>query len=163
MRRNIHYFKRKLDNRQKLILCTIPSGSAVIYLFFTLLIVDPSAGLFHTTVTPMTDEINPVELLIGLAYVIATTLLFAYAIVGTQVFYFGKLSSSWALLLIGISLNTFADYYYYYAENFGEFLRSNPVQGIWVVSTMVVCYALYKHVKESRLLFAIALVVVAAL
>jgi hypothetical protein len=111
------------------------------------MIVDISAGLFHGTITSDIDQINPVEFLVGLAYIVASTTVFAYVIVGVQVFYYGKLSSAWCLLAIGIGLNTFADYFYYYSENFGEFLRSNPIHGLWVASTMVVCYALYKHVK----------------
>lgn len=147
LRKNIHYFKRKLDKRQKIILVAIPIGSSIIYAFFSLMIIDISAGLFHGTIASDINQINPVEFLVGLAYIVATTTVFAYVIVGVQVFYYGKLSSAWCLLAIGIGLNTFADYFYYYSENFGEFSRSNPIHGLWIASTMVVCYALYKHVK----------------
>jgi hypothetical protein len=147
LRTNIHFFKRKLDKRQKIILLAIPIGSCIIYSFFTLLLVDASAGIFHTVVTPE-EGTSFVEFLVGLAYVAATTLTFSFAIVGAQVFHFGKLGSSWILLLTGIGLNTMADYYYYYSENFGEFVRSNPVNGVWLAGAMIVCYALYKHVKS---------------
>ena len=146
LRTNIKYFKRQLDKRQKLILFSIPVGSSLIYIFFSLFIVDASHGIFHTTMMPDT-QINPIEFLVGLAYIAATTLTFSFAIVGTQVFRSGALGSAWGLLLLGIALNTFADYYYYYSENFGEFIRSNPVHGVWLASTMIICYALYKHVK----------------
>lgn len=148
LRKNIHYFKRKLDKRQKIILVTIPIGSCIIYTFFTLAIINTEAGLFQATLTSGIDATHPIEFLLGLAYVAASTTVFAYAIIGVQTFYFGKLSASWCLLAIGIGLNTFADYYYYYSENFGEFLRNNPVHGVWVASTMIICYALYKHVKS---------------
>jgi hypothetical protein len=146
LRTNIHYFKRSLDKSQKMILLAIPIGSCIIYLFFTLLLVDASAGIFNTVVSP--QEIDPSLLILGLAYVAATTTVFSFAIVGLQVFKSGKLSSAWGLLFIGLALNTVADYYYYYAENFGEYLRSNPVNGLWLASTMIICYALYKHVKS---------------
>lgn len=148
LRKNVHYFKRKLDKRQKIILLTIPVGSCIIYSFFSIVAVDTSAGIFHTTSHLQIDQINEIEFLVGLAYVAASTTVFSYAIVGVQVFYFGKLGAAWALLAIGIGLNTFADYYYYYSENFGEFLRNNPVHGVWIASTMIICYALYKHVKS---------------
>lgn len=146
LRTNIHYFKRKLDKRQKITLLTIPIGSCIVYLFFTLLLVDASSGIFNTVIS--SQEIDPIVAILGLAYVAATTLVFSFAIVGLQVFQSGKLSAAWGLLFVGIALNTVADYYYYYSENFGEFLRSNPVNGIWLASTMIICYALYKHVKS---------------
>jgi hypothetical protein len=105
-----------------------------------------SAGLFHATISQQ-EGIVPFEFLVGLAYVAATTITFSFAIIGAQVFRSGALGSAWGLLLVGIALNTFADYFYYYSENFGEYLRSNPIHGIWLAGAMIVCYALYKHVK----------------
>lgn len=147
LRTNIHYFKRTLEKRQKIILLAIPIGSCIIYSFFTILLVDPSAGIFHTVIS-LDEEIIPIEFLVGLAYIAATTVTFSFALVGAQVFHFGKLGSAWGLLLLGLALNTVADYYYYYSENFGDYLRSNPVHGVWLASTMIICYALYKHVKS---------------
>ncbi len=146
LRTNIHYFKRKLDKRQKITLLAIPVGSCIIYSFFTLLLVDASAGIFNTVVS--SQEIDQTVVMLGLTYIAATTTVFSFAIVGLQVFQSGKLSAAWGLLFVGIALNTVADYYYYYSENFGEFLRSNPVNGIWLASSMIICYALYKHVKS---------------
>jgi len=147
LRTNIKYFKRKLEKRQKINLLAIPIGSCIIYVFFSLFLLDTSAGIFHTTVS-LDTELVPLEFLIGLAYIAATTITFSFALIGTQIFYSGKLGAAWGLLLFGIALNTFADYYYYYSENFGEYLRSNPVHGIWLASTMIICYALFKHVKS---------------
>jgi hypothetical protein len=148
LRTNIHYFKRSLEKRQKIILLSIPIGSCIIYSFFTLLLVDPSAGIFHTVISSQEEQINPLEFFVGLAYIAATTTTFSFAIIGAQVFHSGKLGAAWSLLLVGIAFNTFADYYYYYSENFGEFVRSNPINGIWLAGAMIVCYALYKHVKS---------------
>jgi len=147
LRTNIKYFKRKLEKRQKIILLAIPIGSCIIYSFFSLFIVDVSAGLFHTTFS-LQPEFDSLSFFIGLAYVAATTTTFSFALIGAQVFRSGKLGAAWGLLLLGIALNTMADYYYYYSENFGEYLRSNPVHGIWLASTMIICYALFKHVKS---------------
>ncbi|MGQ0606704.1 MAG: hypothetical protein ACT4OD_07150 [Candidatus Nitrosotenuis sp.] len=147
LRKNTHYFKRKLDKRQRIILLAIPIGSCIIYSFFSLVVVDVSSGIFHAAISSEMHQVNGVEFLVGLAYIAATTVVFSYAIIGVQVFYYGKLGAAWCLLAIGIGLNTFADYYYYYSENFGEFLRNNPIHGIWIISTMIVCYSLYKHMK----------------
>jgi hypothetical protein len=147
---NIHYFKRKLEKRQKNLLLAIPLGSCMIYSIFALLPLDLSAGVDQMHLNPDIEHkaIGDMEFLLGLAYVAATTLVFSFAIIGTQIFHYGKLGTAWGLLLVGIALNTWADYYYYFWENFGDFDRSNPVHGIWLAGAMVVCYALYKHIKS---------------
>jgi hypothetical protein len=80
----------------------------------------------------------------GTAYVAATTLTFTFAILGTQVLRNSFLGAPWGLILLGIGLNWVADIHYYYSSIY-YFDRSNPVHGIWLAGTMVLCYGLYKH------------------
>lgn len=85
--------------------------------------------------------------LMGIAYVAATSLTFAYALVGAFVFRGSILGKAWGLLLIGIGLNWVADIQYYFFS-ITYFDRSSPVHGIWLAGAMIVCYALYKHKKQ---------------
>ena len=150
LKTNVHYFKRKLDTNQKKILFLIPFGTALIFTIGNLIPFDASSGLASLKILPVPvyDQTYYIEFLTGLAFVIATTVTFVYAIIGAQVFQTGQLSTAWRLILVGIGLNTFADVHYYFAEMFGDFDRTNPVHGIWVASTMILCYALYKHIKS---------------
>jgi len=150
LRTNVHYFKRKLDSNQKKILVLLPLGIAIIYSIGTLIPIEVPEGITSLQLLPIPtyDSSYYTEFFAGLYAVIATTLAFSYAIIGAQVFQTGKLSNAWKMILVGISLNTFADIYYYYLEMFGDFDRANPVHGIWVGSSMVLCYALYKHIKS---------------
>ena len=84
------------------------------------------------------------EFLTGFAYIIVTSILLAYAIIGAQVFMNTVLGAARGLLLVGFILEAIADYHYNYFEIFGDF-DSSPVHGIWMASTMIMCYALYKH------------------
>ena len=150
LKTNIHYFKRKLDTNQKKILFLIPFGTALIYTIGSLIPFDVSSGLASLKILPVPvyDQTYYIEFLTGLAFVIATTLTFSYAIIGAQVFQTGQLSTAWRLILIGIGLNTVADVHYYFTELFGGYDRTNPVHGIWMASTIILCYALYKHMKS---------------
>lgn len=149
LRTNVSYFKRKLDNRQKLLLVAIPVGISMIYAIFSLVPMEIQEGILSTKILPMPEYDLDFwkEFFTGLAYVTATTLTFSYAIIGAQVFRGGILGSAWGLILLGIALNTFADIHYYYFEIFGDYERQSPVHGIWLASTMIISYALYKHRK----------------
>ena len=150
LKTNVHYFKRKLDTSQKKILFLLPIGTAVIFTIGSLVPFDASSGITLLKILPIPeyDQTYYIEFLTGLAFVVATTVTFVYAIIGAQVFQTGQLSTAWRLILVGISLNTFADIYYYFTELFGDYDRTNPVHGIWMASTMILCYALYKHIKS---------------
>ena len=150
LKTNVHYFKRKLDTNQKKILFLIPFGTALIFTIGSLIPFDVSSGLASLKILPVPvyDQTYYIEFLTGLAFVIATTLTFSYAIIGAQVFQTGQLSTAWRLILIGIGLNTVADVHYYFTELFGGYDRTNPVHGIWMASTIILCYALYKHMKS---------------
>jgi hypothetical protein len=169
LRTNVHFFKKKLDSKQKALLVIIPTAITLIYLFVLLVpfTVDeniagnPSLELEEGQTTtwrffPYIFQHMAVDsalerdqqywngLYMGVAYVAATTLTFTYAVIGAQVFRRSLLGAPWGLLLLGIGLNWFADIHYYYSSIY-YFDRTNPVHGIWLASTMVICYALYKH------------------
>lgn len=147
LRTNIAYFKRKLDTRQKLVLISIPVCASLGYLILGIVPLDSSGGIFKLEIQsmPAYDFEFYKELVTGFAFVFVTSLVFSYAIIGTQIFRNTVLGSAWGLLLGGFSLNAFADIPYYYFELFGVFERAMPMTGLWMASTMIVCYALYKH------------------
>lgn len=128
----------------------MPAGAAAVYAFFGYVPVDAEGGMANLTFMPIPEYDFDFykEYLTGLAFVIATTLTFSYAIVGTQIFRGTILGGAWGLLLVGIALNTGADIYYYIFELFGDYVRANPITAIWVAGTMIVCYALYKHRED---------------
>ncbi|MGI0010356.1 MAG: hypothetical protein ACREAE_03035 [Nitrosopumilaceae archaeon] len=147
LKTNIHYFKRKLDKYQKFILAVLPIGTSLAFTFVSLVPLEAPGGLTTIRIA----EIPPyepqyfVEFLTGLAYVAIVTITLSLAITGFQVFRGGILGPAWGLLLVGFLLETFADLHYYYYEIFGDYARTSPVHGIWMASTIILCYALYKH------------------
>ena len=147
LKSNIHYFKRKLDRNQKLILITIPVGLSIAFTFVSLVPLEAPAGLGTLQIGEMQEKDTQfyIEFLTGLAYVAIVTVTLSLAIIGFQVFRVGILGPAWGLLLVGILLETFADLHYYYYEIFGDYERSSIVHAIWMASTMIMCYALYKH------------------
>lgn len=81
----------------------------------------------------------------GTYYVAATTEVFAWVIVGAQVFRRSvKLGSPWALLVVGLGLNSIGDVSYYFTSIY-SYDRTNPIISIWVLGFMIVCYGLYLH------------------
>ena len=83
----------------------------------------------------------------GLYFVAATSAVFAWTLVGAQVFRrSSQLGIPWALLLVGIGLNAVGDVAYYFTSIY-SYDRTNPIIGIWVIGYMIVCYALYLHKK----------------
>jgi hypothetical protein len=169
LRTNVHFFRRKLGASQKALLVILPTGVTLLYLIALLfpigmdetVVGQPSLeleGESTTTYRFVPSFLNHVWIdtsqerdqqywngvYTGVAFVAASTLTFAFAILGAQVFRHSILGAPWGLLLLGISLNWVADIYYYYSDIY-YFDRTNPVNGIWLAGTMVVCYALYKH------------------
>jgi hypothetical protein len=47
----------------------------------------------------------------------------------------------------GIAIGIVGDVWYYYLEIFGQYDETHVVNSMWIVSYMVVAYALYKHRK----------------
>lgn len=170
LRTNVHFFKRKLDTNQKALLVVIPTVVTVIYIAALLVPITANEDvigqpflenppdnqtstfrifpLFFAELSLDLDVERDQQywngIFMGVAYVIATTITFTYAILGAQVFRHSILGAPWGLLLLGIGLNWVADIHYYYSSIY-YFDRTSPVHGIWLAGTMVVCYALYRH------------------
>ena len=121
-----------------------------IYAFFGIVPVEVESGLstLRIGVFPEYDLEFYAVYFTGLGFVFGSSLTFSHAIVAAQIFRTSVLGPAWGLLLLGILLNTAADIYYYISELFGDYVRSDPVTGIWLVSTVVICYGLFKHRKE---------------
>ena len=80
-------------------------------------------------------------------FVFGISLTLAFAIVGASIFRNSILKETWLLLAIGIFLWAVADSIYYYLETVEAFTHNHPVNALWMVSFMVIVYALYKHHK----------------
>jgi hypothetical protein len=146
LKRNIHYFKPKLEKKQKINLVTIPIGITLFFIFITLVPIDVTDGLFNLKIlpTPEHDQTFYTTTATSISYVILDTFVLSSTLVGVKIFRNSALGSAWELLLVGLALYALADLIYYYFEAFGLDVANN-VQGLWVGSAIVVCYALYKH------------------
>lgn len=175
LRKNIKYFrgahKSTLQRKQLGLLIAIPLGITLVYAYGAW-IYDPSFALFDldkaasdtiesdmgslnliprifllsdNTVIRDSEFIN--GYLTGIYFVSATSFVFAWTIVGAQIFRKSVLGLPWGLLLVGIGLNTIADVSYYYTSIEG-YDRSNPIISLWMLGYMFVCYALYIHKKQ---------------
>ena len=83
----------------------------------------------------------------GIWYVIATTSVFSWAIIGAQIFRNTKIGAPWGLLLVGIGLNAVGDVSYYLTGIY-TFDRTTPIICIWVLGLMIISYALHLHRKQ---------------
>ena len=80
-------------------------------------------------------------------FVIGASLMLALVIVGVSVFRDSVLKTTWLLLLIGILFWTVADSAYYYLETIEAYTHNSPIKTLWMISFMLIIYALYKHQK----------------
>ena len=144
--KNIHYFKPKLTKKQKTHLIIIPIGITSIFTFITVVPMDVTDGISNFKILPMPDHDQTfyTTTITSVSYVVLDSVILSGTVVGAQIFRKAALGSAWGLLLLGLVLYTFADLIYYYFEAF-DLDVSNYMQGLWVASAMVVCYALYKH------------------
>lgn len=147
LRTNVHYFKRSLERRQKGTLIFIPVAASIIFSFASIVPIDAPGGIGHLTIheIPQRDPEFYKEFLVSLSYIIVTSIMLAYVMIGFQVFRYTILGAAWGLLLAGLILEAIADFHYYYFEIFGDYDRTSPVHGIWMASTIIICYALYRH------------------
>lgn len=126
---NTRYFKRKWNFKTKIWLIVLP---VVIVGIYSYLLYQGNAKqdiVFYYSLTIVTTS--------------AVTL--ALAIFGASVFRSSILGTVWLLLAIGLSIVTFADVWYYYANVFGPTEINHPTTTLYMLSNMVVVYALYKH------------------
>lgn len=80
-------------------------------------------------------------------FVIGTALTLAFAIIGASIFRESTLKETWLLLALGIFLWAMADFAFVYLETIEAFTHNHPINTLWMVSFMIIIYALFKHHK----------------
>ena len=128
---NIRYFKRNVGIPSKILVGSITILITLSYAYFS----------FEDL-----GEAN-FDFYFGTLFVATSSLILSHAVLGASVFRQSVLGTAWLLLAIGIFIFTVADVWYYYLELFGLFDISHPTNTLWVLSNMVIIYALYKHLK----------------
>lgn len=128
---NIRYFAEKISSIQKITIGAVP---LVLTSGFTLLV--------------FSNPVNDVSYFYySLIFVILTSLKLGLVLVGFSLFRQTVLFSTWLLLLVGIFVGAIGDMSYHYAEILGG-NWINEASSLWIGSTMVIIYALYKHHKS---------------
>lgn len=128
---NIRYFSEKLETYQKFMLIAIP-----LVMFF---------GFFSTLEL---DSDNLDRVIFSLLFALQSFISLGLIAVAFTVFRHTVLFGPWFLLLIGILLNAAADFSYRYTDIVSAFSYTDPAVGLWLASSMVVIYALYRHQKS---------------
>jgi hypothetical protein len=126
---NTRYFKRKWDFKTKIWLIILPVIIVGIYSYL----------LYQGNAT------QDIVFYYSLTIVATSAITLALAIFGASVFRLSILGTVWLLLAIGLSLVTFADVWYFYANIFEVTEINHPTTTLYMLSNMVVVYALYKH------------------
>ena len=129
---NIRYFAEKFENYQKIMLIVIPSVIVVGYGISLLGAIseNPNGYFFNLVVTAQS------AVSLGLI------------IVAFTVFRQTALFVPWFLLLIGFLFSTMGDTLYRYTDTIASYDTTDPATGLWLASSMMVIYALYKHQKS---------------
>lgn len=129
--RNIRYFKKDLSLELKLGLSTL---TAIIVLIFAVISFEEIEG-------------HSFDFYFGLLFVFGSSIILSLAICGVAIFRQSLVGMAWLFLAIGIFLFTFADVWYYYLELNEEYSSVHATNTLWVLSNMIIVYALYKHKK----------------
>lgn len=129
--KNIQYFKKDLSLRSKLGVIALPLTVVAV---FAVISFDEVEG-------------HSFEFYFGLVFVLGSSLILSLAILGALIFRQSILGTAWLLLAIGIFIFTFADVWYYYLELSEAYSSVHVTNTLWVLSNMIIVYALYKHKK----------------
>jgi len=128
---NIRFFRPTLSLKHKILLVMI----------------FPSSVVFYSYITYSVDAIDSFEYFYGLIFMIFASVPLSFSILGATIFNQTVLSSIWRLMTLGIVISTIADILYYSLEIIGEYDSMHPVNTLWMISYMIIFYALYKHIK----------------
>ncbi|MCA9826850.1 MAG: hypothetical protein KC444_00370 [Nitrosopumilus sp.] len=128
---NIRFFKPTLSLKHKILL--------------TLLF--PTSVICYSYIAYSVDAINSFEYFYGLIFMIFASVPLSFSILGATIFNHTVLSSIWRLMALGIAISTIADIIYYSLEIIGGYDGTHPVNTLWMISYMIISYALYKHIK----------------
>ena len=85
--------------------------------------------------------------ILGLAYIIGSSVILSAAILGAIIFRQGTLGTPWLILTIGIVLTTLGDNWYSYLDVYNQYTVTHPLNLLWYGGYLVIAYALYKHKK----------------
>ena len=129
---NIGYFVEKLERLQKVLLLIIP---LIIIFGYTLIFTTSNAEI-------------PNEFYFHLIFVIESSIVLAFTVVAFTLFRTTVLFAPWFLLLIGILFSTAGDVLYRYTDTISSYDYSDPTTSLWLASSMIMIYALYKHQKS---------------
>ena len=129
---NIRYFVEKLEFYQNFLLIAIPT---VIILGYSLIF-----------------AVNPPENIedfyFNLIFVVENAIVFGFTVVAFTLFRHTILFAPWFLLLIGLLLSTAGDVLYRYTDTISSYDYGDPTTSLWLASSMMIIYALYKHQKS---------------
>ena len=128
---NIRYFRKKIEPSQIILLVLIVVGITGWYSYISL------------QESPEADF----DFILGLVYVLLTSITLALAVLGLIVFHDSVLGTVWLLLASGIFLLTISDTWYYYIEILGAYNGNHPTNWLWGFSMIIITYALIKHRK----------------
>lgn len=128
--KNGMYFKRKLEHRTKIWLCVPPVIILILYAYFS-----------------NQADVNDFDFWYGMIFVAADGVVLSFIILGFQVFRKSILGPVWGLLLVGILIYMVADVWYYHLAIFDLYDSKHFINMLYMLSPMIVIYALYKHLK----------------
>ena len=131
---NIRYFRPQWNIEMKSVLVIIP----IVMVTVSTLVAYETWGDY---------EELPFDLFYGNIFTVGSSLILSLAIIGAIVFRRSILKEAWLLLVIGIFIWAFTDTWYAYTEIFESFDNTHPTNTLWMLSFMIIMYALYKHRK----------------
>ena len=129
---NIRYFAEKFETYQKILLVVVPSVIVV--------------GYGISLIGALSD--NPGGYFFNLIVTAQSAVSLGLIIVAFTVFRQTVLFVPWFLLLIGFLFSTMGDTLYRYTDTIASYDTADPATGLWLASSMMVIYALYKHQKS---------------
>jgi hypothetical protein len=131
---NIRYFRPKWNKGMKTVLVVLP----IVMVFAYTLFAAAEWGIY--------EELS-FDIFYGNIFAVGSSVVLALAILGAVVFRQSILKEVWLLLVIGIFIWTIADVWYAFAEVFETFDNTHPTNTLWMLTFMLVMYALYLHRK----------------
>ena len=129
---NIRYFAERINSFQKMLLVLVPIS---IMLGYSYLVYENSYEF---------DSYFYFNLL----FVMGSSVTLGLVIVGFTLFRQTVLISAWFLLLVGFLIGTVGDLEFHYHNTFGDDYLDNYSSILWLTSSMVLIYALYRHQKS---------------
>ena len=129
---NIRYFAEKTELYQKILAITIPT---IIVLGYSLIL----------TVNPLEDVD---DFYFNLIFVLEAAIVLGFTVMAFTLFRQTVLFTPWFLILIGILFSTAGDVLYRYTDTVSSYDTSDPTTSLWLASSMMIIYALYKHQKS---------------